>query len=131
MYWTHTKKVSTNITSILFIIWFSPNSNKFSRQLTVGRIFQNNTFILCIEKSILTDPGNYIIPCDWLNFHSSYNTKKLSIYNWGELEKSSPVAFSLLQQCPAGKTLSCSFLICPVVREHTSLLLLEIFFSPD
>ena len=113
-----------------FTISFSPNSNQFSRQLTGAGMLQNNTFISCLEKSILTDPDNYIIPIDWLNFQSGYNINKLSSTieeNW-----KSPGAFSWIQQYPAGQSLSSSpFRIFPVVKEHTSQLLLEIHFSLD
>ncbi|KFO21531.1 UPF0691 protein C9orf116 homolog [Fukomys damarensis] len=58
---------------------FYPNSSKFSRQLWVSGMFQDNTFNVCTERSIVTGPDNYITPCDRLNFHPSYNVSKPSI----------------------------------------------------
>ncbi|XP_025715311.1 piercer of microtubule wall 1 protein isoform X2 [Callorhinus ursinus] len=58
---------------------FYPNSNKFSRQLAAGGMFRNNTFNVCMEKSIVTGPDNYITSYDRFNFHPSYNINKPSI----------------------------------------------------
>ncbi|XP_045737990.1 piercer of microtubule wall 1 protein [Mirounga angustirostris] len=58
---------------------FYPNSNKFSRQLAATGMFQNNTFNVCMEKSIVTGPDNYITSYDRFNFHPSYNINKPSI----------------------------------------------------
>ncbi|ELW48399.1 UPF0691 protein C9orf116 homolog [Tupaia chinensis] len=58
---------------------FYPNSNKFSRQLAACGMFQNNTFNICMEKSFVTGPDNFITTYDPLNFHPSYNVNKPSI----------------------------------------------------
>ncbi|XP_016042872.1 piercer of microtubule wall 1 protein [Erinaceus europaeus] len=57
---------------------FYPNSNKFSRQLAAGGMFQNNTFNIYMEKSLVTGPDNFITSYDRLNFHPSYNANKPS-----------------------------------------------------
>lgn len=115
MYWALTKKLNTNIISILFMRQFSPNANTFSRQLIAGGIFQNNTFSFCMEKSILTDLDNLILPCDRLNFHSSLQYQQIvqvrlrvgKILYWGLLP--TPVVPSwriiilLLHNAPNGK----------------------------
>ncbi|TEA29660.1 hypothetical protein DBR06_SOUSAS510252 [Sousa chinensis] len=58
---------------------FYPNSYKFSRQVAAGGMFQNNTFNVSMEKSIVTGPDNYITFYDRLNFHPSYRVSKPSI----------------------------------------------------
>ncbi|XP_007101551.2 piercer of microtubule wall 1 protein isoform X1 [Physeter macrocephalus] len=58
---------------------FYPSSYKFSRQVAVGGMFQNNTFNVYMEKSIVTGPDNYITFYDRLNFHPSYRVSKPSI----------------------------------------------------
>ncbi|XP_068408985.1 piercer of microtubule wall 1 protein isoform X1 [Eschrichtius robustus] len=58
---------------------FYPNSYKFSRQVAAGGMFQNNTFNVYMEKSIVTGPDNYITFYDRLNFHPSYRVSKPSI----------------------------------------------------
>lgn len=42
-------------------------------------MFRNNTFNVCMEKSIVTGPDNYITSYDRFNFHPSYNINKPSI----------------------------------------------------
>lgn len=42
-------------------------------------MFQNNTFNVYMEKSIVTGPDNYITSYDRLNFHPSYRVNKPSI----------------------------------------------------
>ncbi|XP_066896195.1 piercer of microtubule wall 1 protein isoform X3 [Kogia breviceps] len=49
------------------------------RQVAVGGMFQNNTFNVYMEKSIVTGPDNYITFYDRLNFHPSYRVSKPSI----------------------------------------------------
>ncbi|XP_059957897.1 piercer of microtubule wall 1 protein isoform X2 [Mesoplodon densirostris] len=58
---------------------FYPNSYKFSRQVAVGGMFQNNTFNVYMEKSVVTGPDNFITFYDRLNFHPSYGVSKPSI----------------------------------------------------
>ncbi|XP_036710505.1 UPF0691 protein C9orf116 homolog isoform X3 [Balaenoptera musculus] len=58
---------------------FYPNLYKFSRQVAAGGMFQNNTFNVYMEKSIVTGPDNYITFYDRLNFHPSYRVSKPSI----------------------------------------------------
>lgn len=58
---------------------FYPNSYKFSRQVAVGGMFQNNTLNVYMEKSIVTGPDNYITSYDRLNFHPSYRVCRPSI----------------------------------------------------
>ncbi|XP_036757350.1 piercer of microtubule wall 1 protein [Manis pentadactyla] len=58
---------------------FYPNSSKFSRQLAAGGMFQNNTFNVHMEKSMVTGPDNYITRYDRHDFHPSYNVHKPSI----------------------------------------------------
>ncbi|XP_077630769.1 piercer of microtubule wall 1 protein [Crocuta crocuta] len=58
---------------------FYPNSDKFSRQLAAGGMFRNNTLNVCVEKSVVTGPDNYITSYDRFNFHPSYNVHKPSI----------------------------------------------------
>ncbi|XP_006902441.1 PREDICTED: UPF0691 protein C9orf116 homolog [Elephantulus edwardii] len=57
---------------------FYPTWNKFSRHLAAFGMFRNSTFNVCMEKSFVTGPGNYITPYDRLNFHPSYNASKPS-----------------------------------------------------
>lgn len=42
-------------------------------------MFQNNSFNVCLEKSIVTGVDNYITTYDRLNFHPSYNPSRPSI----------------------------------------------------
>ncbi|XP_010952757.1 piercer of microtubule wall 1 protein isoform X1 [Camelus dromedarius] len=58
---------------------FYPNSHRFSKQLAAGGMFQNNTFNVYMEKSIVTGPDNYITSFDRFNFHPSYRANKPSI----------------------------------------------------
>ncbi|XP_058549639.1 piercer of microtubule wall 1 protein [Neofelis nebulosa] len=58
---------------------FYPNLGKFSRQLAAGGMFRNNTFNVCVEKSVVTGPDNYITSYDRFNFHPSYNVNRPSI----------------------------------------------------
>lgn len=65
--------------SLLLQKVFYPCSTKFSRQvLAVGK-FQDSAFNICMEKSLVTGPDNYITHCDPLNFHPSYNVSRPSI----------------------------------------------------
>ncbi|XP_072816632.1 piercer of microtubule wall 1 protein isoform X2 [Vicugna pacos] len=57
---------------------FYPNSHRFSKQLAAGGMFQNNTFNVYMEKSIVTGPDNYITSFDRFNFHPSYRANKPS-----------------------------------------------------
>lgn len=57
---------------------FYPSSRKFSSQLTIGGMFQNNALNVCMEKSVVTGPGNFVTFDDRLNFHPSYNANKPS-----------------------------------------------------
>ena len=58
---------------------FYPNSGKFSRQLAASGMFRNNAFNVCVEKSVVTGPDNYITSYDRFNFHPSYNVNRPSI----------------------------------------------------
>ncbi|KAM6182449.1 piercer of microtubule wall 1 protein [Erethizon dorsatum] len=60
---------------------FYPNSSKFSGQLSANGRFRDSTLNVCMEKSLVTGPDNYITPCDRLNFHPSYNVNKPSFCN--------------------------------------------------
>ncbi|XP_054996691.1 piercer of microtubule wall 1 protein [Sorex araneus] len=57
---------------------FYPSSRKFSSQLTIGGMFQNNALNVYMEKSIVTGPDNFVTFDDRLNFHPSYNASKPS-----------------------------------------------------
>ncbi|KAB1280445.1 UPF0691 protein C9orf116-like protein [Camelus dromedarius] len=57
--------------------WF--RGYRFSKQLAAGGMFQNNTFNVYMEKSIVTGPDNYITSFDRFNFHPSYRANKPSI----------------------------------------------------
>ncbi|XP_042637299.1 UPF0691 protein C9orf116 homolog [Orycteropus afer afer] len=48
---------------------FYPTSSKFSQGLAAFGMYRNNTLNVCMEKSFVTSPDNYITPCDRLNFH--------------------------------------------------------------
>ncbi|KAG3288316.1 piercer of microtubule wall 1 protein isoform X1 [Ictidomys tridecemlineatus] len=58
---------------------FYPCSTKFSRHILASEKFQHSAFNVCMEKSLVTGPDNYITHCDRLNFHPSYNARKPSI----------------------------------------------------
>ncbi|XP_047380959.1 piercer of microtubule wall 1 protein isoform X2 [Sciurus carolinensis] len=58
---------------------FYPCSTKFSRQILACGVFQDSSFNVCMEKSLVTGPDNYVTHCDRLNFHPSYNVSKPSI----------------------------------------------------
>ncbi|KAM7092434.1 piercer of microtubule wall 1 protein isoform 1-T1 [Molossus nigricans] len=60
---------------------FYAKSNTFSRQLAATGMFQNNSFNVFMEKSIVTGPDNHITSYDRLNFHRSYNVSRPSICN--------------------------------------------------
>ncbi|KAM5259685.1 piercer of microtubule wall 1 protein [Hipposideros larvatus] len=57
---------------------FYAQSNKFSRQLAAGGMFQNNTLNMEVDKSIVTGADNHITSYDRLNFHPSYNVSRPS-----------------------------------------------------
>uniref|UniRef100_A0A8C5ZG65 Piercer of microtubule wall 1 n=1 Tax=Marmota marmota marmota TaxID=9994 RepID=A0A8C5ZG65_MARMA len=58
---------------------FYPCSTKFSRHILASEKLQHSAFNVCMEKSLVTGPDNYITHCDRLNFHPSYNVRKPSI----------------------------------------------------
>lgn len=60
---------------------FYAKSNTFSRQLAATGMFQNNSFNVFMEKSIVTGTDNHITAYDRLNFHRSYNASRPSICN--------------------------------------------------
>ncbi|XP_024418198.1 piercer of microtubule wall 1 protein [Desmodus rotundus] len=58
---------------------FYAKSSTFSRQLAAAGMFQNNSFNVYMEKSIVTGVDNCITTYDRLNFHPSYNANRPSI----------------------------------------------------
>lgn len=60
---------------------FYAYSNRFSRQLAAGGMFQNTSLNVHMEKSIVSGADNWITSFDRLNFHPSYNVRRPSICN--------------------------------------------------
>lgn len=75
------KSIPTHLFPFRFQKAFYAKSNAFSRQLAAAGMFQNNSFSVFMEKSVVTGADNHITSYDRLNFHRSYNVSRPSICN--------------------------------------------------